>query len=91
MRKITVVGIEIGMLLGIVVAAFMVPRSTPLMTFAIISGAVLVLGNVLLIRQMKQVQGGERQSLTPKRNRNLDLIILLFVIYWVVSFLLRKR
>jgi hypothetical protein len=83
--------IEIGMLLGIVAAAFMVPRSTPLLTFGIISGAVFVVGNVLLISKMRQKSVGEKQALSPQRERHLNLIIVLFVIYWILSLLLRKR
>jgi len=45
MKTFAIVSIEIGMLLGIVVAAFTVPRSTPLLTFLIISGAFFVAGN----------------------------------------------
>jgi len=49
LRKLTIVFVEVGMLLGIVVAALTVPRSTPLSTFLIISGAFFVTGNVLVV------------------------------------------
>lgn len=39
MKKITIVGVELGMLLGIVSAAFLIPSNTPLSTFAAIGGA----------------------------------------------------
>jgi hypothetical protein len=75
------------MLLGIVAAAFMVPRSTPLLTFGIINGAVFVLANALLIRQKTQVRDG--QPLSPEQKRNLNLIIVAFGVYWMICFLLR--
>jgi ABC-type Fe3+-siderophore transport system permease subunit len=88
---IAVVAVEIGMLLGIVAAAFTVPRSTPLLTFGIISGAAFVLGNVLLIRRRRNQQPGDGQGLSPQRKRNLTLIIVLFAVYWMICFLLRKH
>lgn len=91
MKAIAVVGVEVGMLFGIGVAAFMVPRSTSLLSFGIISGAAFVLGNFLLVRRMRQAQGEDAHPLSPKRKRDLNVIILLFVVYWVVCFLLRKR
>jgi hypothetical protein len=85
----TVVAVEVGMVAGILAAAFIVPRSTPLLTFALISTTAFVLGNVLLLRQTKKVQ--EAGGIGPRRNRNLNLIIGLFVVYWVVCYLLRKH
>ena len=90
-KKITVVGVEIGMLLGIVAAVFMVPRSTPLLTFGLLSAVILVLGNILLFIKIRQVSTGEPQGLSAERNRYLNLIIVLFTVYWLVCFLLRKQ
>ena len=39
MKRFAIICIEIGMLSGIMVAAFTVPKSTPLLQFLIISGA----------------------------------------------------
>jgi predicted transporter len=47
---------ETGALAGILVALFIVPRSTAMSTFAIISGSVFVLGNILLARGLRQQQ-----------------------------------
>jgi hypothetical protein len=91
MKKFKIVVIEIGMLLGIVAAAFMVPRNTPLLTFGVISGAVLVLGNVLLVVKMRQVRNAAVQGLSAERNRRLNLIIILFTVYWLLCFFLRRR
>ncbi|HJW98881.1 MAG TPA: hypothetical protein VJ453_01915 [Terriglobales bacterium] len=82
--------IEIGMVLGIVSAAFIVPRSTPLITFGIISGVVLVLGNVLLITNIRRVSSEEARGLSREQNRRLNLIIIVFTVYWLLCFLLRK-
>jgi len=89
LKAITVGAVEVGMFCGILAAAFIVPRSTPLLTFALISATAFVLGNFLLLRRTTQVQAAGGVSL--RRNRNLHLIIGLFVVYWVVCFLLRKH
>jgi hypothetical protein len=77
MKTIAVVGVEIGMLFGIGVAAFMVPRSTPLLIFGIISGATFVLGNFLLVRRTRQAQGEDGHPLSPPRKRELNVIVVL--------------
>jgi hypothetical protein len=79
------------MLLGIVAALFMVPPSTPLRTFGIISGAVFLLGNVLLISKVRSVRDTVPQGLSPERKRRLNSIIVLFALYWLLCFFLRKR
>jgi hypothetical protein len=43
MRKAAIVFVEIGMLIGIVLAAFMVPGNTSIATFAMISSLVFLL------------------------------------------------
>ena len=91
MKAIAVVGIELGMLAGIVTAAFVVPRSTPLLTFGIISVAPFAVGNLLLLRSMRQAHAGDGRGIGARRNRNLNLIIVLFIGYWLVCFLLRKH
>ena len=85
-----IVMIEIGMLLGIVAAAFMVPRSTPLLTLGVISVGVIVLGNILFVNTMRQARDTNMQGLSSERNRRLNLIIVLFAVYWLLCFLLRK-
>jgi hypothetical protein len=45
MKTSTIIFLEVGMLLGIVMSAFMVPRSSPLLRFGIISGGAFLLGN----------------------------------------------
>jgi hypothetical protein len=45
--------IEAGMLSGIVVAGYTLPGNTPLNTFVIASAACFLLGNILLIRQLR--------------------------------------
>src|SRR5690242_16561053 len=51
MKTSTIIFLEVGMLLGIVMSAFMVPRSTPLLRFGIISGGAFLLGNITLFAQ----------------------------------------
>ena len=91
MKKLTVVFIEIGMLFGVIAAAFMVPRNTPLLTFGVISCAIFALGNVLIIKEIRRSGSDGKQTLTPKRERRLNLIIVLFAIYWLICIFLRKR
>jgi hypothetical protein len=58
---------EMGALAGILVALFTVPRSTSMWTFAIISGSVFVLGNILLVRGRRQQQPGIVTSIQRKQ------------------------
>jgi|SRR6185437_2479493 len=64
-KSVIVLIVEIGMITGIVIAALVLPRSTSLTTFLIVSGAAIVLGNVLLFRKLNKRSSaagfGERQ------------------------------
>jgi hypothetical protein len=91
MKKITIVAVEMGMLLGIVAAAFLVPRSTPLLTFGLISGTFWIAGNLLLLRRVVSDPEKKGGGLSPRRNRNLNIIIILFIAYLTVCFLLRRH
>jgi chromosome condensin MukBEF MukE localization factor len=46
MKKSTILFLEVGMLLGIAASLFLVPDDTSLVTFCIVSGAALLIGNV---------------------------------------------
>jgi hypothetical protein len=59
MKKSMIVIIELGMLGGIVLALFLVPRSTPLLTFLLASLACFAVGNFLLFRKIKQIGVGD--------------------------------
>src|SRR5665213_4133933 len=52
-KALKVIIIEGGMVGGVVVAGYTLPDNTPLKTFAIASVAMLVLGNVLMIRALR--------------------------------------
>ena len=56
MKTSTIIFLEVGMLLGIVMSAFMVPRSTPLLRFGIIGGGAFLLGNIALFAQARQLR-----------------------------------
>jgi hypothetical protein len=88
MKKLTIVFVEIGMLLGIVLAAFTVPRSFPLLTFLIISAGFFVVGNVLLLRKLKQRQTGEFPS-DGKVWPHLYRVFIMCGAYGLLCFLLR--
>jgi hypothetical protein len=60
--------VEIGMLAGILAALFIVPRNTSLRLFAIVSFAALVLGNVLLVRRLRQRNFDTVDNVGKKRN-----------------------
>jgi hypothetical protein len=89
MNKLTILLVEIGMSMGIIAAAFTVPRSTPLLTFLIVSGAVFALGNLLLIKTQRQSYSKESPS-ELQRKPNLYPIFILFALYWLAWFIARK-
>jgi hypothetical protein len=62
MKKLTIVFIELGMLGGIVIAAYTVPERTPLLTFLVASSACFIAGNALLIVEARRVKAGEDSS-----------------------------
>jgi hypothetical protein len=55
MKKSTIVFVELGMLLGIIAAGYLLPGATPLRTFLFAGGSCFVLGNILLIRSIRHV------------------------------------
>ena len=88
MKKKTILVVELAMLLGIVMSAFTVPRSTPLLTFLIISGAVFVLGNVLLFKKTKETSfEGDLHKL--RRSSRFYRVLALLALYWLWCFLTR--
>jgi hypothetical protein len=89
MKKSMVVAIEIGMLLGIIVAALTVPRRTPLVTFLVISGGVFVLGNVFLFKRARQASSEENSPNNESESR-LYGVVILFALYWLWWFIIHK-
>lgn len=98
-RIIVVTIIEVAMLLGIIVAVFTLPRSTPLSTFSIISSAVFLTGNVLLFRRLKPKapigdtsDAREKDAREKKREQQkwrFFWVFVLLAIYWFLWLLLR--
>jgi hypothetical protein len=88
MKKLTIVFIEIGMLLGIVLAAFTVPRSFPLAAFLILSTFFLFGGNILLFRKVKQVNAGGGQHDGKFWSRIWKAFIIL-ELAWLLGLLFR--
>jgi len=83
-KPLTIITVEIGMLGGIVAAALVAPRSTPLATFLMISGTAVVLGNVLLFRQLKKEPSAESSEGGQKLGISLIVTIaILLLLYWV--------
>lgn len=53
-RWLLITIVEIAMVLGCVLALFLVPANTPLKTFLIICGCAFVLGNAMLFLQLRK-------------------------------------
>jgi hypothetical protein len=84
----TFVLVELGLLAGIALAAFTVPRSTPLLSFLVISGGFFILANVLLVRHRNRLVGAESNEDVLKRPPNYWLWALLGL-YWAWTLLAR--
>ena len=52
---------EVSMVLGCCVAAFTVPRSTPIRTFVIICVAALIFGNIMLFAALRKPRDPARK------------------------------
>lgn len=89
-KRSTIVFIELGILGGIIVAAYTLPGSTPLRVFLMASGAVFVVANILLARRIKQIKSGESPAMGGLWPHILRAFAIL-TIFWVLSFLLFKR
>jgi hypothetical protein len=74
--------IEIGMLIGCFVAAFTVPRSTPIRTFVIICVSALVVGNAMLLSAFRKHAGPARKANYTRLYFGVGLCFL----YWILSF-----
>jgi hypothetical protein len=87
MTKKTMVFVEIGMVCGIILAALMVPRSTPLSAFVVISMAFLIAGNILLIKKARRVSVAETATKDDFWPR-ICKILAICTIYWLLCLLL---
>jgi hypothetical protein len=89
-KKSTIVFIELGMLGGIIVAGYTLPGSTPLPVFLIGSGICFAIGNILLVRKVKQIKAGD----SPAKGGpwpHLFRAFAILAIFWLLSFLFFKR
>jgi hypothetical protein len=84
---VRIVIFEAGMLAGILVALFIVPRDTPLRTFLIVSIAIFALGNVLLVRRLRRTESREVDNAKSKQ-RMLGLWVLsgLMLLYIICEY-----
>jgi hypothetical protein len=87
-KSLIVLIVEIGMVGGIVIAALVLPRSTPLATFLIVSGAAVVLGYVFLFRQLKKVSPADGSAERRRKSGAfvvsvIVMIAILLLLYFV--------
>ena len=84
LNKSTIVVVEVGMLLGVLVAALTVPRDTPLTRFLAISFGFLITGNLLLFRGRESSLEQTRSSHMQFRQRMIK-VALLCSAYWLLA------
>jgi hypothetical protein len=86
MKTRTIVIVEVGILLGLFVSIFLLPRNLPISTFVLIAISIEIGANVYLF-------GKKRQPLTDKRGYRMTprayLGLGLLVLFWVLHFLWR--
>lgn len=86
-KTLKVIIIEVGMFGGVVVAGYTLPDNTPLRTFAIASVAMLVLGNVLMIRALRSQSSivGTQRSAWP----HVLTALAILTVAWLLVLLMR--
>ena len=85
MKKRNIAFIEAGMLLGIFLSIFLVPRNLPILTFVLISASIFVAANILLFSRTKRVAQSGQYRMSGRAYLGLGLMVL----YWVLHFLWR--
>ena len=85
MRIIRIIFIELCAVLGVLLAALTLPRSTPTLTFAIVSVAVLLLINYFLFSK-KQRQSKDDSN----RSFAVAKLMIACALYWLFHWVLRK-
>lgn len=81
MRKRAVVVVELGMILGIVLSIFLVPRNLSVHTFVWIAASIFVAGNILLFGLRTQATAPGRYRMTGRAYLALGLMTLFWVGY----------
>lgn len=87
MKKSTIIFIELGTLLGIVVAGYTLPGNTSLKAFLIASGLCFTVVNILLVRKIKQIK---EEGSSVKEGGPWPHLLRAFAILsicWLLSFL----
>jgi hypothetical protein len=76
------------MLGGIIAAGIMLPDSTSLSVFLLASGAIFVVGNILLFRKIKQVNTGDivtKAGTWPHILRAFAILTVAWIFLWLFS------
>ena len=80
---------EIGMLAGIVLAGYTLPDRTPLKTFATAGAAILLLGNVLIVRALWFGKVGDVSDRSAWTHILRAVAILAFV--WLIEVVMFRK
>ena len=85
MQKRTIVLLELGMLVGLLVSMFVLPPTMEFSTFLAIAGFIFLVGNVLLFRSAK------RSTVIGVRRTSASVFLPLgfFVLYCILRYLWR--
>jgi hypothetical protein len=90
LKKSTVIVIvEISMLLGIILAALILPRNTPLWLFLAASGACFVAGNVYLFVGRKRIDDASAAGASERKPR-LNLVLITMGVILLLLYLVNK-
>jgi hypothetical protein len=90
-RRSTIMFVEIGMIGGIIVAGYTLPDDTPLTTFLIVSGVCFVLGNLFLIRKVRQKNSQSSDSSNGRVWIHILRALAILAIAWLLVRFLFKH
>jgi len=79
------------MLAGIVAAGYMLPGSTSLPVFLAASGACLLVGNILLVKKIKQAKVGGSPAREKGPWLHIFRALAILAIFWLLSLLIFRR
>src|SRR5204863_5021850 len=90
LKRSTIVFIELGMIVGIIVSAYTLPGSTPLTSFLIAAGACFFVGNIVLVKKIQQIKAGETSAKKGPWPHIFQALGIL-AIFWLLIFLFFKH
>jgi hypothetical protein len=90
LKKSTIVLFELGMVGGIILAGYTLPGNTSLRVFLFVSTAWFVIGNILLVRKIRQIKAGENPE-TRGFWTHIVRALGILAISWFLSLVLFKR